>query len=308
LRKVFVLPTSSEHKSGFISLVGRPNVGKSTLLNQLLGQKLAIVSPKPQTTRNKILGVKTLPHAQLIFMDTPGIYHHLHSKLDKRMQRTTYNCLREVDLVLWLVEANPAAPSDQRLQRIARTLKPLKVPIFLLINKIDLLPDKRRLLPLISELGKWLDFAEIIPICALDAQTTDPLIEKVLPYLPPGPRYFPEDMITDQPERFLLAEIIREKVYQLTYQEVPYSCAVVIEDMQEDSETNLLHIAAVIYGEQESQKGILVGKSGGLIKKIGTLARKEMEQILGVKIYLQLWVKIRKDWRQQDRVISNMGY
>lgn len=295
------------YKSGFISIVGRPNVGKSTLLNQLLGQKIAIVSPKPQTTRNKILGVKTLPGVQLIFMDTPGMYRP-RSQLDKRMMRATQGCLHEVDLVLWMVQADPGAVSDDRLQRIARTLKEVKAPVFLLVNKIDLLSDKRQLLPIIAELEQWLDFAEIIPICALEPETTNPLIEKIQPYLPSGPQYFPEDVITDQPERFLLAEIIREKVYQLTYQEIPYSCAVVIENMEEDADANLVRIAAVIYGEQESQKGILVGKRGELIKKIGTLARKEIEQILGVKVYLDLWVKIRKDWRQQDGVISNMGY
>lgn len=302
-----ILQTLSEHKSGFISLVGKPNAGKSTLLNQILGQKLAIVSPKPQTTRNKILGVKTLPNAQMVFLDTPGIYKP-RCQLDKRMMRTTFNSLHEVDLVLWLIEANLKAVKDEGLQKIAKTLRQINVPIFLLINKIDLLADKSNLLPLIAKFKQWLDFVEIIPICALEANSVNPLIEKIPSYLPVGPRYFPEDVITDQPESFFLAEIIREKIYTLTHQEIPYASGVVVEQVEEKVEQNLLRITAVIYIEQESQKGIVVGKSGQLIKKIGTLARRDIEHILGVKVYLNLWVKVRKDWRQQDSLIHGMGY
>lgn len=299
--------SSKTHRAGFISLVGRPNVGKSTLLNQILGQKLAIVSPKPQTTRNKILGIKTLPDSQLIFMDTPGIFKP-RSKLDRRMVSTAFNSLQEVDIVLWLVEADPRVLTDLRQQNIARNLKSVNVPVFLILNKIDLLQDKQQLLPIIDGLKKWVHFAEIIPICALNSNDMPDLLKKITSYIPFGPRYFPEDVVTDQPERFLLSEIIREKVYKLTYQEIPYSCAVVIEKMEESRKENLVRLIAVIYVEHESQKGIVVGKGGSLMKKIGTQARLEMEQILGIKVYLNLWVKVRKDWRQQEHFIPKLGY
>ncbi len=297
----------SEHKSGFISLVGRPNVGKSTLLNQLLGQKLAIVSPKPQTTRNKVLGIKTIPSAQMVFVDTPGIFKP-RSQLDRRMVRTTYTSLQEVDLVLWLVEAKLNALSDEGLLKIANTLKTLKVPKFLLINKVDLMPEKRQLLPLMEKLSGLAEFAQIIPVCALDAESVATLLEQIPPYLPPGPCYFPEDMLTDQPERFLLAEIIREKVYTFTHQEIPYSTAVAVESMEDDIEKNLVRVEAVIYIERDSQKGIVVGKGGRSIKKIGMLARREIEHLLGTKVFLNLWVKVRKDWRQQDSFLDKMGH
>ncbi|MBI5789336.1 MAG: GTPase Era [Candidatus Schekmanbacteria bacterium] len=297
----------NQYKSGYISIIVLPNAGKSTLMNQLLGQKLAIVSPRPQTTRNRILGVKTLPEAQCIFIDTPGICRP-RNVLDKKMLRTTRESLKEVDLVLWMTAADTILRDKGQLREIAETLKPSPKPIFLLLNKIDLIPDKNQLLPLIDELSKWLNFAEIIPISAFQSENLSLLLEKLPLHLPEGPKYFPDDFVTDQPERFLLAEIIREKLYYHTHQEIPYSCAVALENMQEAEEQNLLRMQAVIYVEQDSQKKIVIGKGGSLIKKVGTQARLEMEQILGCRVFLDLWVKVRKDWRQEESFINLVGY
>ncbi len=292
---------SSEHfKSGFISIVGRPNVGKSTLLNVLLGQKIAIISEKPQTTRNRILGIVNLPGAQMVFMDTPGIHKPMH-KMNEFMVRTALATYNEVDVILMLVEATEQPGGGDRF--IIETLKEVKTPVFLLINKIDLV-EKGKLLPLMQEYSRLYHFSEIIPISAL-RNDLGGLLDAILKRLPEGPKYFPEDQLTDQPERFIVSELIREKIFELTKEEIPYSSAVVIEEMKEEPE--ITRIIAVIYVERDSQKGIIIGKGGGMLKQIGTLARQDAEKLLGTKIFLQLWVKVKKGWREDERALRNLG-
>lgn len=287
-------------KSGFISIVGRPNVGKSTLLNALLGEKIAITSDKPQTTRNRILGVVTLPDAQLVFMDTPGIHKPMH-RMNEAMVKTALSTYNEVDVILFLVEANEQpGPGDQY---IIDSLAKVSTPVFLLINKTDLI-EKERLLPLMHNYSNRYKFAEIIPVSALQKDLAA-LIPSVLKRLREGPKYFPDDQLTDQPERFIVAEIIREKIFELTKEEIPYSTAVVVDRMKE--EPALTRIEATIVVERDSQKGILIGKRGDMLKQIGTLARQDSEKLLGVKVFLQLWVKVKKGWREDDRMLKNMG-
>jgi GTP-binding protein Era len=287
-------------KSGFISIIGRPNVGKSTLLNALLGEKIAIISDKPQTTRNRILGIVSRPGAQMVFMDTPGIHKPMH-KMNEFMVKTALATYSEVDVVLMLVEATEQPGGGDRF--IIETLSKLKTPVFLLINKTDLI-KKEALLPLMQGYSKLYHFAEIIPISALKNDLGN-LVEAILTRLPQGPKYFPDDQLTDQPERFVVSEIIREKIFELTTEEIPYSTAVVIEDMKEEPE--ITRITAVIYVERDSQKGILIGKGGAMLKKIGTLARQDAEKLLGTKIFLQLWVKVKKGWREDERMLKNLG-
>ncbi len=287
-------------RSGFISIVGRPNVGKSTLLNALLGEKIAITSDKPQTTRNKIIGIVNQPDAQLVFMDTPGIHKPMH-KMNEAMVKTALATYSEVDVILMLVEATEKPGGGDRF--IIETLAQVKTPVFLLINKVDLI-QKDALLPLIQEYSTLYNFAEIIPVSALKKDLGE-LLDNVLKRLPTGPKYFPDDQLTDQPERFVVAEMIREKVFELTKDEIPYSTAVVIEEMKEEPE--ITRITAIIYVERDSQKGILIGKGGAMLKKIGTLARHDAEKLLGTKIFLQLWVKVKKGWREDDRMLKNIG-
>jgi GTP-binding protein Era len=287
-------------KSGFISIVGRPNVGKSTLLNALLGEKIAITSDKPQTTRNKIIGIVNQPNAQLVFMDTPGIHKPMH-KMNEAMVKTALATYSEVDVILMLVEATERPGGGDRF--IIETLSQVKTPVFLLINKVDLI-KKDALLPLIQEYSALYKFAEIIPVSALKKDLGE-LLDNVLKRLPIGPKYFPDDQLTDQPERFVVAEMIREKVFELTKDEIPYSTAVVIEEMKEEPE--ITRITAIIYVERDSQKGILIGKGGAMLKQIGTLARRDAEKLLGAKIFLQLWVKVKKGWREDDRMLKNIG-
>jgi len=287
-------------KSGFISIIGRPNVGKSTLLNVLLGQKIAITSNKPQTTRNRILGIVNQPGAQLVFMDTPGIHKPMH-KMNEVMVKTALQTYNEVDLILMLVEAVEKPGGGDRF--IIETLAQVKTPVFLLINKVDLI-QKDALLPLIQEYSKLYTFAEIIPVSALKNDLGG-LIGTILKRLPQGPRYFPDDQLTDQPERFIVSELIREKIFELTKEEIPYSTAVVIEEMKEEPEITRIH--AVIYAERDSQKGILIGKGGGMLKRIGTLARIDAEKLLGTKIFLKLFVKVKKGWREDERMLKNFG-
>jgi GTP-binding protein Era len=287
-------------KSGFISIIGRPNVGKSTLLNALLGEKIAIISDKPQTTRNRILGIVNKPGAQMVFMDTPGIHKPMH-KMNEFMVQTALRTYNEVDVILMLVEATtPAGSGDQF---IIETLSKVKTPVFLLINKIDLV-EKERLLPLMQEYSKLYSFAEIIPISALKNDLSS-LLDSILKHLPKGPQYFPDDQLTDQPERFVVAELVREKIFELTKEEIPYSTAVVIEEMKEDPDITRIH--AVIIVERDSQKGILIGKGGGMLKQIGTLARQDTEKLLGTKIFLKLYVKVKKGWREDERLLKNFG-
>jgi GTP-binding protein Era len=287
-------------RSGFISIVGRPNVGKSTLLNALLGEKIAIISDKPQTTRNRILGIVNPPGAQLVFMDTPGIHKPMH-KMNEFMVKTALATYSEVDVILMLVEATEQPGGGDRY--IIDTLKDVKTPVFLLINKIDLV-DKEKLLPLIREYSALIPFAEILPVSAL-RNDLHGLLDAIVKRLPEGPRYFPDDQLTDQPERFVVSELVREKIFALTKEEIPYSTAVVIEEMKE--EPGLTRITAVIYVERDSQKGILIGKGGAMLKKIGSLARQDAEKLLGTKIFLQLWVKVKKGWREDENMLKNLG-
>lgn len=289
-----------DFKSGFIAIIGRPNVGKSTLMNCLLGEKISIISDKPQTTRNRIRGILTLPDAQLVFLDTPGIHKPLH-KMNEIMVKTALGTYGEVDVIMLLVEATERPGAGDKF--IIETLSKIKTPVFLVINKVDLIA-KERLLPLMQELSGLYPFAEIIPVSALK-QDLGGLLDALLKRMPKGPKYFPDDQLTDQPERFVVTEIIREKIFELTKEEIPYSTAVVIEQMKE--EPNLTSIHAMIYVERDSQKGIVIGKNGALLKEIGTRARLDAEKLLGVKVFLQLWVKVKKGWRDDDHMLRNVG-
>jgi GTP-binding protein Era len=294
------MTVEQKFKSGFISLIGRPNVGKSTLLNALLGEKIAIISDKPQTTRNRILGILSQPAAQLVFLDTPGIHKPMH-RMNEVMVKTALATYSEVDVILMLVEATEKPGAGDKF--IIETLSKVKTPVFLLINKVDLI-KKEALLPLMQECSTLYPFAEIIPVSALKNDLAG-LVDSILKRLPQGPKYFPDDQLTDQPERFVVSEIIREKVFQLTKEEIPYSTAVVIEEMKE--EPDITRITAMIYVERDSQKGILIGKGGAMLKRIGTLARQDAEKLLGVKVFLQLWVKVKKGWREDERMLRNIG-
>jgi GTP-binding protein Era len=288
-------------KSGFISIIGRPNVGKSTLLNAILSEKIAIISSKPQTTRNRILGVKNLIDAQLIFLDTPGIHKPIH-KLGKTMVKTAFETCKEVDLILLIV--NPEEPNQEN-SHIIETLRYVNKPVFLLINKIDTIV-KQYILPLIDQYRKIFNFPEIVPISALKLYNLDRLLETIIDYIPEGPRFYPEDIVTDQLERFMVEEIIREKIMEHTKQEIPYSVAVTVEEFRE--EEKIIFIRALIYVERDSQKGILIGKGGRMLRKIGTMARKDTEGLLGARVFLELWVRAKKDWRQDERVLKEFGY
>ncbi len=298
-------------RSGFVAIVGRPNVGKSTLLNALLGEKIAIVSPKPQTTRTRILGVKHLPDAQAIFLDTPGI-HKAKRRLNEVMVRTALATYREVDLICLMVEPFPASPAGgeepgEEDRFVLETLRGAQTPVFLLINKVDRV-RKERLLPLIALYQGAFSFAEIIPLSALTGEGIDDLVRTLVRYLPEGPRYFPEDQMTDQPERLIAAEFIREQIFLATREEVPYATAVLVEEFREEPEKPLIVLRAVIYVERDSQKGILIGKGGAMLKQIGQRARGEMERLLGSKVYLELWVKVKPGWREREADLRELGY
>lgn len=293
----------SKFKSGFVAIVGRPNVGKSTLMNQIIGQKIAIMSDKPQTTRNKIHGVYTSEDKQIVFLDTPGI-HKRQSKLGDFMNSTALNTLGEVEAVLFLVDAAEGLGGGDRF--IAERLKDVKTPVILVLNKIDRIQPEQ-LLPMIDEYRKLHEFAEIVPISAKMGNNVNTLLDQISKYLPQGPQYYPEDQITDHPEQFVCAELIREKILHLTREEVPHSIAVAIEDMRVES-NGFVRMSAVIFVERDSQKGIIIGKQGALLKEIGKLARHDIENLLGSKIFLELWVKVKKDWRNQDRVLKDLGF
>ena len=287
-------------KSGFISIIGRPNVGKSTLLNALLGEKIAIISDKPQTTRNKILGIVNHPGAQMVFLDTPGIHKPMH-RMNEFMVQTALRTYNEVDVILMLVEATELPGAGDRF--IIETLTKVKTPVFLLINKVDLI-KKDGLLPLMQEYSKLYNFTEIIPVSALKNDLGG-LLDTILKRLPQGPQYFPDDQLTDQPERFVVSEIIREKIFELTKEEIPYATAVIIEEMKEEPDITRIHAAIIV--ERDSQKGILIGKGGSMLKKIGTLARLDAEKLLGAKIFLKLYVKVKKGWREDEHMLKNIG-
>ena len=295
---------SKKHfKSGFVAIVGRPNVGKSTLMNQVIGQKIAIMSDKPQTTRNKIHGVFTRDDKQIVFLDTPGV-HKRQSKLGDYMNQTALNTLSEVEAVLFLVDAAEGLGGGDRF--IIEHLKKVKTPVFLVINKIDqVVPEQ--LLPIIDQYRKLHEFAEIIPISAKLGNNVDTLMEQIGKYLPEGPQYYPEDQITDHPEQFVCAELIREKILNQTREEIPHSIAVTIEAMSVEP-NGVVNISAVIFVERDSQKGIVIGKQGALLKEVGRQARMDIQNLLGSKIFLELWVKVKKDWRNQDSVLKDLGF
>jgi GTP-binding protein Era len=294
----------TDFKSGFVSLIGRPNAGKSTLLNLLLGEKIAIISPKPQTTRNRILGIKNLPTGQIVFLDTPGI-HYSQTRLNQAMVKVALATLQEVDVVCFLIEAD--RPDNEENDLVLEDLKRVSKPVILVINKIDLV-SKSRLLPIMERYSQLRAFEQIIPISALLGDGVDVLVAELFKILPQGPKFFPEDMITDLSERFLVAEFIREKVIQLTREEIPYSTAVEVEEFIEREEKNLIVIKATIQVERESQKGILIGEKGRMLKEIGRLAREEIEAFLGVRVFLELWVKVEKNWREDPQALRRLGY
>ncbi|HOP99438.1 MAG TPA: GTPase Era [Acetivibrio clariflavus] len=292
-------------KSGFVSIVGRPNVGKSTLLNSITGEKIAIMSEKPQTTRNTIKAVVTGDNCQLVFIDTPGI-HKPKTKLGDYMVNIAVESLNEVDAVLFLVEANAAKPGPGDLYIIDQ-LKNVKSSVFLIINKIDLV-DKAQLLPLIDAYKDLMNFEAIIPISALMDGKQDLLISEVLKVMPEGPKYFPDDMLTDQPEKLIAAELIREKILQLVSDEVPHGVGVEVISFKQREDKNIINIQANIYCEKDTHKGILIGKGGKMLKKIGSLSRIEIENLLGTQVFLELWVKVKPDWRNDEQMLKVLGY
>jgi len=294
----------NEHfKSGFVSLIGLPNAGKSTLLNALVGQKVAIVADKPQTTRTSIQGVFTSPEAQIVFIDTPGI-HKADSPLNKRLMDTVRAALEERDLLLYLVDA--AHPEMEEDRRALGMLRKAGTPVVLVLNKIDLVKEKARLLPLIDEYRRMYDFADYVPISAARGRGVEELRKIVVDRLPEGPAYFPENYVTDQPERFLAAELIREKLLAATRQEVPHSVAVMVDRWEETPE--ITRIYATIRVERDGQKAIVIGAKGAMLKKIGTLARQEMERLLGVKIYLDLHVRVQPGWREKAAFLNVLDW
>ncbi len=291
-------------RSGFVAIIGAPNVGKSTLLNQLLGQKIAITSEKPQTTRHRILGVVHLPGAQLIFLDTPGI-HRARGALNVRMVEVALKVLADVDLVVLITDA--AIPDHASDEIILRSLRKRNLPVILGINKIDLV-NKETLLPLIRHWHEAYPFRAIVPISAIERIQIDELVAEMIAVLPEGPRYYPEDSVTDLPERFIAAEMIREKVFGLTGQEIPYGVAVTIESFKERPEKNLIDIQATIHAERESQKPIIIGKAGSMLKRIGEQARMDIERMMGCKVFLKLWVRVQKKWTRDAVTIKRFGY
>jgi GTP-binding protein Era len=291
-------------KSGFISILGRPNVGKSTLFNRLVGDKIAIVAEKPQTTRNRILGIKNLEGGQLIFLDTPGI-HQGRSELNQRMVRTAIATGRDADILLFLIEAT--TPHVEKDREMIASLKGSKGVPFLVINKIDLV-RRKDLLPTMDQYQKLHPFREILPVSAITGDGIDILLNEILKVLPGSPPYYPEDIITDQTERFWVSEIIREKVVHQSYQEIPYSTAVTIEEFKEHPEKKLVVIKGTIHVERDSQKKILIGKGGQKLRKIGETARKEVEAFLGTRVFLELWVNVEKNWTQDPRALNRLGY
>jgi GTP-binding protein Era len=291
-------------KSGFISILGRPNVGKSTLFNRVLGDKIAIIAEKPQTTRNRILGIKNVEGGQLIFLDTPGI-HPGRSELNQRMVRTAIASGRDADVLLFLIEAT--APKVEKDREMIESLRGTSGVRFLVINKIDLV-KKKNLLPIIDQYQKLHPFKEILPVSAITGEGIDILIDEILKVLPESPPYYPEDMVTDQTERFWVSEIIREKVIHQSYQEIPYSTAVTVEEFKEHPEKNLVVIKGTIHVERDSQKKILIGKGGQKLKKIGETARKEAEALLGTRVFLELWVNVEKNWTHDSRALNRLGY
>ena len=294
----------NKFKSGFISIIGAPNVGKSTLLNRLVGEKIAIISPKPQTTRNRILAVKTTPQYQMVFLDTPGI-HQAKGKLNLAMVRTALATLSTVDLILFLVEAQ--SPDSKSNQSVLEALQSVETQALFVLNKIDLVPEKS-LSPVIDQYARLPQFKGSVCISALHNLGIDDLLNKIVSLLPAGPAYYPKDTLTDLPERFFCAEIIREKILNLTSEEIPYAVAVTVGSFKEDEQNNLIRIQADIHVERPSQKGIIIGKGGAMLREIGRQARLDMEKLLGARVFLELWVRIQKKWRKDPRALKDFGY
>jgi GTP-binding protein Era len=295
--------TEPSFRSGYIAIIGRPNVGKSTLLNQILGEKVAIVSPKPQTTRNRVSGIRTTAASQIIFIDTPGI-HQGHSLMNRRLMDTALHTLDDVDGVLWLLDAHGKIKQEE--ERIAETLRGVETPVLILLNKMDLV-SKGKLLPLMERCAQLLPDKEIVPVSALKGEGLDIVLNIVEGWLPVGPQYFTEGEHTDQSERFLASEIVREKVFLLTREEIPYGVAVTIDEFTEKEEKNLIVIGATIHTERDSHKGILIGKHGSMLKEIGKQAREELESLLGCRIFLELFVRVDPGWTQNPQALSEMG-
>jgi len=296
--------TEQPFRSGYVALVGLPNVGKSTLLNQLLGYKVAIATPKPQTTRFQIRGVLTGENFQIVFVDTPGI-HDAKGLFNKLMVEHALKALEEADSVVFIIDV--ANRNPQAEEKILEILRKANKPTILALNKIDLIP-KGEILPMIDFFSRVFPFKAIVPISALERDGLDLLVKEIVETLPEGPMYYDPETLTDQPQRVLAAEIIREKVFMLTRQEIPYATAVVVEDFEEDPERDLIVIRATIFVERDSQKGIIIGKGGQMLKKIGTLAREELEFLLGKKVHLELWVKVLKGWRKEEKLLRRVGF
>lgn len=298
------MSTNEPFKSGFVAIIGAPNVGKSTLLNRLLGQKIAITSNKPQTTRHRILGVCNQPGAQLVFLDTPGI-HQARGPLNVRMVDVALKALEEVDIVLFMTDA--ACPAGHSDGIILEALKDGNLPVILVMNKVDLV-NKESLLPQIEAWDKLYGFLAIVPVSAVQGTQVDTLIREMIRSLPEGPRYYPEDSVTDLPERFIAAEMIREKVFRLTGEEIPYSTAVTVESFKLRPEKQLIEILATIHVERESQKPIIIGRGGKMLKRIGRQAREEIEFMVGQKVFLKLWVRVQKKWTKDPGAVRRFGY
>ena len=292
-------------KSGFVTIIGRPNVGKSTLMNHLIGQKIAITSNKPQTTRNRIQTVYTdMERGQIVFLDTPGI-HQAKNKLGEYMVNVAEHTLSEVDVILWLVEPSTFIGAGE--QHIIKQLKKTKTPVILIINKVDTV-EREKILEYIDAYRKVFDFAEIVPASALREQNLDTVVDVIFKYLPYGPMFYDEETVTDQPERAIVAEIIREKALHALDDEIPHGIAVYIDRLKERRGQNIIDIDATIVCERDSHKGIIIGKGGSMLKKIGSNARYEMERLLDTQVNLKLWVKVRKDWRDSELMMKNFGY
>ena len=295
---------TKEFKSGFVTLIGRPNVGKSTLMNHLIGQKIAITSEKPQTTRNRIQTVYTDERGQIIFLDTPGI-HKAKNKLGEYMVNVAENTLKEVDVILWLVEPTTFIGAGER--HIAEQLSKIKTPVILVINKIDTVKSKEKILTFIAAYKDILNFAEIIPVSALKEMNIEDVKSSIFKYLPAGPQFYDEDTVTDQPMRQIAAELIREKALRMLDDEIPHGIAVVIDQMKERP-NGIIDVDATIVCERDSHKGIIIGKGGSMLKRIGTAARMEIENLMDTKVNLKLWVKVRREWRDSDMYMKNYGY
>ena len=295
---------TKEFKSGFVTLIGRPNVGKSTLMNHLIGQKIAITSEKPQTTRNRIQTVYTDERGQIIFLDTPGI-HKAKNKLGEYMVNVAENTLKEVDVILWLVEPTTFIGAGER--HIAEQLSKIKTPVILVINKIDTVKSKEEILTFIAAYKDILNFAEIIPVSALKKMNIEDVKSSIFKYLPAGPQFYDEDTVTDQPMRQIAAELIREKALRMLDDEIPHGIAVVIDQMKERP-NGIIDVDATIVCERDSHKGIIIGKGGSMLKRIGTAARMEIENLMDTKVNLKLWVKVRREWRDSDMYMKNYGY